>query len=164
MLAQALETFHRNVSTNTRVPPEKHAQRVTHVLANIDDENRAWVESALRWSNGLTLSERLAGLIAEFPAALFHHLFRHSTDPATLVQRIVRTRNYFTHFHPDLEKRRFRGFELIEATGNLRVFLQYFLLLRIGVPKKKALDIAWATATRDYSRPRVSRGMLPTGD
>jgi hypothetical protein len=158
MLAQALETYHRTVSTDTRVSADVNDERRRRVLSKLGPEDVSWVTEALAWSNQLTLRIRLEALYREVPRPLIDHLPNRDQLP----DQIKNTRNFLTHFSSG--KNRLQGFRLIETTDSMRVVLQYFLLQAIGFSRDKALDIAHATFVRDLTKPRATRGMLLTND
>jgi hypothetical protein len=90
MLAQALETYHRTMSTDTRIPADVQEVRRKRVLDRLDPEDVSWVTEALAWSNQLTLRMRLEALYRDVPRPLIDHL----RNRAQLPDQIKNTRNF----------------------------------------------------------------------
>jgi len=54
---------------------------------------------------------------------------------------VVDTRNYFTHFNPALESKRFRDEELGSACRKLEAIFQLHLLKELGFSEDEIADI-----------------------
>lgn len=158
MLAQALETYHRTRYPDaTRVPLAAHEERIKRILQPLQTSDRSWLAQALQWSNSPTLRERLTALYADIRRPLLDHL-RISKEG--LVQQIVHTRNYLTHFDPASTAHRVAGFRLLEVTENMRIVLQYFALIELGFSSAQAFDIAHHSFIRGLQRVGLNRGLL----
>lgn len=73
-----------------------------------------------------------------------------------LVRQIKQTRNYLTHFG-DAKAGVLRGFPLMDISNNMRIVMQYFLLMELGFDRHKAGDIAHNSLIRDFGRPESLR-------
>lgn len=54
------------------------------------------------------------------------------------VNKVVDTRNYLTHYNENKEEKIFSEQEFLYANSLLMLYLQYYVLIEIGIKKKKA--------------------------
>lgn len=98
-LVQALESFHRGTRPNEVDDPALHAARVEDVITAAPDEHRSWLRERIgRFSNEPTLARRLKELYDTMPEQVRKYL----GDRKKFARDVSVTRNYFTHFSPDL--------------------------------------------------------------
>ncbi|MFA6560492.1 MAG: HEPN domain-containing protein [Verrucomicrobiia bacterium] len=130
-LAQALEVYHarsRNF-TSSELPSEQDKNRVTAILDTTALEHRDWLKEKLAFSNQKTLARRIDDILS------FH---RQEADRLTsrienFPSKVRHTRNYYTHYNEDSQKKAAKGRELWEVTAALEALLQVCLLKEIGI-------------------------------
>lgn len=138
-LAQALETLHRRTQPGTELPPDGHADRMTEVLAACPAAYRSWLDRKLRFSNELTLADRLRELIKPFG-----NWFGARKARSTFIEKTVETRNYLTH-HTRMEDRQvFSDEKLFPASEKLRALLLLHMLGEIGIEHADLKEIVSA--------------------
>jgi hypothetical protein len=128
-LAQALESYHRIRVRSEELPQEEHVQRVKRILDAAGEGDRKWLEEKLRWSNELTFRTRLKelfhGLADTVPSVI--------GDPDKFAGQVADTRNYLTHYDPELKNRAASGTELSKITERLKIVLQICLIRELGL-------------------------------
>ncbi len=123
---QAIESYHRRLIRNAELEPEQHELRVRDILESTPEGHRDWLGGKLEYSNEPSLRQRLRDLSAQYSGALDEMLDRR------VINDIVTTRNYLTHFDKSLESRALKDRELFELAARLRVLLQLCLLDQLG--------------------------------
>lgn len=123
-LVQALETYHaRFVTNNVR----KYITRAKTLVANYVNYKR-WLtflcDEGQRTSRKIYLKSRLADLMF----ADGQNLERDSQ----FIQKIVDTRNYYTHYDPKKINRSFTPAELSKVNYKLMLLLEYHILKLLG--------------------------------
>lgn len=129
-LTQALETFHSRFMSNS---VSDYKRRVNEIINSINDDS-----SRLRWGSFLMdekqanakhiyLRSRLADLIYAEGSLPFLTL-----ASSTYIQKIVDTRNYYTHYSDDKKGLTFQNEELSQESWNLLLLLQYHILRQLG--------------------------------
>jgi hypothetical protein len=131
---QALEVFHRRSAPGTIIPDEEHAvlqqALIAAIPAGTSAAMREKLKGTLSFSNEPSLRQRLRALIEEVEAHMGEAAAGY--DKA-FVQRLVDTRNFYTHYSPDLENKILEGAELHYAIRRIVLLLIVLLLLRIGI-------------------------------
>jgi hypothetical protein len=94
LIIDALETYHRKTIINQEISVEEHEMRITTILQSCPLEFRKWLREKLNYSNEPNLRKRVKELISKY-----EHIFpRYVDDRKDFVDKIVKTRNYYTHF------------------------------------------------------------------
>ena len=97
-LAQGIETLHRRNSDGTIMPQEEF-QTILKTLSNTcPAERRNWLGVRLKYANELPLRERLLQMLA-----LFEQFYGNENERNAFAAKVVRTRNYLTHYDPSLK-------------------------------------------------------------
>jgi ApeA N-terminal domain 1 len=126
-LAQALETYHRRSNAETLMTSEEF-DAVKHCLMNACPKgNATWLEGRLAHANEISLGQRLKRIIEPFK----HH-FGNSGARSSLVQKMVVTRNYLTHYDPSNQLEAASGRELWLLCMKMEAIFQLHLLVRLG--------------------------------
>ena len=92
-LVQSLETLHRRTSDETAMETGDFDRLHNTIVRAVPLENRAFLESKLKYANEVSLRTRLKRLIHPF-----QDLFGTSSEVKLLVRDIVDVRNYLTHY------------------------------------------------------------------
>ena len=126
-LSQALESWHRTISSDLAVSQAEFDELMLTLLQNCPEQRRDWLQRRLQHANELSLSQRLTKLVQPFSRWL-----GNSRRRERFVQLVVATRNYRTHLTKDLEQGAAKGDDLILLHNKLRALFQLLLLQAIG--------------------------------
>lgn len=134
---QALEVFHRRSYSGTVMAEAEHAALQKVLIAAIPDGTpaamRDKLSGLLSFSNEPSLGQRLRAMLKDLRAQL-------EEEPAgydkVFVRRLVDTRNYYTHYSPDLVGKTLEGADMHYAIRRIVLLLIVLLLLRIGLPRE----------------------------
>ena len=132
---QALEVFHRRNSPGAIISDEEHIALQKALIAAIPEGTsrpmREKLKGALSFSNEPSLRQRLRALLKEVEE-------QFGEAPAgygkAFVSRLVDTRNYYTHYSPELEGKTLEGADMHYAIRRIVLLLIALLLVRIGLP------------------------------
>lgn len=131
-IAQGLETLHDRTSNDTVEPPEEFAERVSAILAACPQPYCEWLEEQMAYANKLSLRKRMQRLIKPFS----RH-FGNAQARKGLVDKMVDTRNYLTHYDPALAARAARRDDLLPLISKLEALFQLHLLLLVGIDESR---------------------------
>ncbi len=137
-IVQALEAFSRRMRNNYIIDKEEHKKRISYILEKIDDaEYREWIEEKIEYSNEPNLRKRLNMLFKE----LNFIIDISSKKRKKLVNDIVETRNYYTHFD-ESKKDKIMDSDKIFYVGNLLIFILRVLIMKeLGINEDVIIDI-----------------------
>ncbi|MDN4525489.1 HEPN domain-containing protein [Fictibacillus fluitans] len=129
-MAQALETYHSRFIFNGKLKDYKE-QRVEVLISErpegLKQRDREFLLGGSKFA--ITLRNRIADLtLANFRRPFFTGNI-HLTDFPRI---IANTRNYYTHYDQEQEKKALKGEELLYAYFYLRSILEYYLLIELG--------------------------------
>lgn len=127
-LAQAIESLHSRKFPHYEVPKAEHRQRVREVVAAAPAKYKKWVKEKLDGANRATFRQSLRELLATLP----DNLRVAFGDPEAFAKKVHVTRNFLTHWNPDLEAEAATGTALMRLTMALKVILEPLLLLELG--------------------------------
>lgn len=132
-LAQAVETYHRRTSSETDFTEEKHEVRLQKILDSVPSEYKSWLEGKLKYSNELSLRKRIKILIDRFSDVLGNYIQRkHFTN------KVVNTRNYLTHYDPELENSAAKGTaDFLDLIYKLHTILEVCFLSELQLSDEK---------------------------
>ena len=133
LLAQALEAYH-NLNPVYESAVEAKAQfktRRQRIVDSAPEEERSWLKEKLHHANQKTLAQRLTDILQQHAGIIA----RFITDTKTFADKIRHTRNYHTHFDPDLLQggKVATGVELFELTFQMRALLEICILSDLGI-------------------------------
>jgi len=139
---QANELFHRKRWPEGVLPREQHQNRVNGILDGVgDEEMKEWLKGKLAFSNEPTLKERLAKMV-EFAGAEIQTVIR-----GDFVKVAGDTRNFLTHFNPDLEPKTAKGEDLWILSKECIALLEFCILRALGLDGATSLQLSAATPT-----------------
>lgn len=131
-MAHCLEMFHRRISTELQMDQSEYDAKVADLLSRCDKEWRESLRNRLLHGNELSLRTRLRRLVEEVGENFF------SADAAKqLVNQIVDSRNYLTHYSKDLEFRAASGTNLWSLCMKMEAIFQLHLLKILGLPSDR---------------------------
>jgi hypothetical protein len=134
LAVQALEVFHRRTSSQT-VMDEADFEKfrcalVEAIPKSATREMRERLTRSYEFANEMSLSQRLKAIVR-------HITEEFGAKPPALhkgfIKTLVDTRNYYTHFSPELESKKLDGAGMYWASRRIIVLLTVLFLLRLGV-------------------------------
>ena len=133
-LMQAIETFHRRRRNNEKESKEIFNSRLEQIFDLCLPEHRDWLKERISYKNEPDLDYRLTNLFKEIDTSLIKYLFKNERD---IILDSKYSRNYYTHYGKELEKKVLRGKELYYLTERLKIFLLILLLQETEIGKDK---------------------------
>jgi hypothetical protein len=103
---------------------------VKEIVNSVKPEYAEWVKSKLEFGNEPTLHERIEQLITELPESIKKTLLKPTHEK--FIKDFKRSRNYYTHYSPSLEKKALKGSELFYLKETSKILLICFILKEIG--------------------------------
>jgi hypothetical protein len=132
-LSQAVESLHSRTFPHYELPRDQHGARIKEIVDTVPEAHRQWVQEKLAYSNKATFRQSITELLRTLP----DELRRAIGDEEAFAKKVHRTRNYLTHWDPDLERDAARGEELIRLKMALKVVLEALLLNELGFDKSQ---------------------------
>jgi hypothetical protein len=132
---QALEVFHRRTTSHGVMGDEEYAafyEKLTAAIPNPENKRmKEKLKGSCRHLNELSLGQRMKEIVADLTAAFGHEPPAFSKRN---IRKLVDTRNYYTHFSPELEDKRLKsGGDMHWATRRIVLLLSLLFLRRLGV-------------------------------
>ncbi|WJD70654.1 hypothetical protein QQ994_01865 [Pseudomonas asiatica] len=126
-LAQSMETLHRRTNHDTATPEAEFEEFKRRVLSSAPEDTHEWLESKFKFGNELTFKKRVLDLISPF-----QKLLGSSQRKKTIAHKIVISRNYYTHYNPDLELHAQKGEDLLNLTYTMEALCKLILIQMLG--------------------------------
>ncbi|HHP0447788.1 TPA: HEPN domain-containing protein [Vibrio harveyi] len=127
-LVQGIETFHRRINNHeTLMDKSVFDELVDSLISSCPEEHQKWLEGRLKFGNEIPLMKRISAIIEPFKS---HFGGKRRAD--RLAGKIVVTRNYMTHYDPNLETRVAKGRDLLNLCYKIESLIQLHLLNIIG--------------------------------
>lgn len=126
-LAQSLETFHRRTTETTLMPPADYEEFSQSLLKSAPESAHEWLSAKLKFGNEITFKQRLLHLIDPFKS-----LLGNSKTKKRIAHKIVTSRNYYTHYNPDLEGDAQKGVDLMNLTYTMEALCKLIFMERLG--------------------------------
>jgi hypothetical protein len=131
-LAQAAETLHYHLNPERkRIDVDKFKQFKKELKEKLPIELFSWVNDEL--SNHLYLDTRLNELIEKYSNKI---LLKRIGETKIFIKNIKDTRNYLTHFNPELKNKSLKGIELVDLYEKLQLLLITAILIESGFSKE----------------------------
>lgn len=159
-LAQALETYHarfvcddlkqyvRMIDTFLRETYELEAD------AEYSENEKSWRRILINQDEDKSRSIVLKSRLGYLFLARFEYVFSFlDYSREDFIERMVHTRNYYTHYSPDKERLIFPFRKLPYVNGILMAVLQYYMMREIGIPDgriKKKVGMQIEGVMRSY--------------
>lgn len=152
-IAQALETLHRTRFGGVFVAGDVYDRVRNAVLsavpAGTDPDLRSALKSRLEYGNELSLRQRLKRLARTVPESIASAIH---PDLAKFLNRVVDTRNFFTHHDRELEAKSYTGADLYWAMRLLRWFFLCVVLIDIGLSEATLIERVSASEELRHAR------------
>jgi hypothetical protein len=144
-LAQGLEAYHRRTSDEKRIDEAEFDELVENLVNQCPEEHREWLSRELKYGNEVNLRKRLRGIINSFKEVIGNRAKREN-----LINRIVNTRNYLTHYDLSLESKAAKDEELWPLCLKMELLFQLHFLQLIGFSHEqidsllaKSIPLSW---------------------
>ena len=131
-LVQGLEAYHRRTSDEKRMDETEFEELVEHLIDQCPEEHRKWLRGELKYSNEVSLRKRLKDIIKPFKAVIGNRTKRNN-----LIDRIVNTRNYLTHYDLSLESKAAKNEDLWPLCLKMELLFQLHFLKLIGFSREQ---------------------------
>ena len=131
-LVQGLEAYHRRTSDEKRIDEAEFDELVENLVNQCPEEHREWLSGELRYGNEVSLRKRLRSIINPFKDVIGNRAKRNN-----LIDRIVNTRNYLTHYDLSLESEAAEGQDLWNLCVNMELLFQLHFLQLIGFNREQ---------------------------
>lgn len=152
-LARFLEVYHRTRYPGTRDPEDVHNDRVARVKQAAGEKHKTWVNQIVFHSNDITFKQRVRAIV-QGPAALAAPVLGATVDEFARV--VGDSRNYWTHYSEDLERKALRDVALDDLDDRLLLVVRACVLEHMGVSR----SYAQSALKRDWRWRRRSSDKL----
>jgi hypothetical protein len=134
-LAQAIETYHRQVYGGKYQPDDAYMAGLYQILVTAipedvsSDFRDSLKKGRLRYANEYSFRKRIFLLENHVAKNMKVNFLSENKQRVNFADKVADTRNYFTHYSPELKgKAALRGEELRDLRRNLRLILQVCFL------------------------------------
>ena len=134
-LTTGLEVFHRRTSNEKHMDEAKFKAIRKTLVNKCPKSERDWFAQKLNYANELTLRNRIKKMIEPF------NRFIDGERRAELIDSIVNTRNYLTHYDLKLESKAAKGQDLHILCLKIEALFQLHFLKLIGFNDQEIDDI-----------------------
>lgn len=131
LLAQALETYDFRRRDPYELPKAEHRTRRRHLIDAAPEAWREWVRRKLI-DNYLPLDRRIRDVLAESPTVSARLVGSSSEEVDAFVAAFKNSRNYYTHYTPQLEAKAAKGAALLLLVSQLEALVETALLRELG--------------------------------
>ena len=131
-LVQGLEAYHRRTSDEKRMDEAEFEELVENLVDQCPEEHREWLSRELKYSNEVSLSKRLRDIIKPFKDVIGNRTKREN-----LIDKIVKTRNYLTHYDRSLASEAAKGKDLESLCLKMELLFQLHFLQLIGFNREQ---------------------------
>jgi hypothetical protein len=104
LYAQAIETYDFRRRDPWELPPKEHRRRVKALLEQVPEGWYEWLRPKLL-NNYRVLDERIRDVLDECPTVSAKIVGNSQEEVEEFVRLFKRTRNYYTHYTPELEEK-----------------------------------------------------------
>ena len=130
-LVQGLEAYHRTKSDEKYMEDDKFKVERKKVIKQFPKKDRNWFGAKLNYANQLTLRDRMKKMIAPFEKYI-----GGEREPQ-LINYIVDTRNYLTHYDSKLESKAAKGEDLYKLGIKLELLFELHFLDLMGFSEEE---------------------------
>lgn len=135
-LVTGLEVYHRRTSDEKEMDEVEFEELVENLIGHCPGEREKWLRGKLRYGNEVNLRKRMKRLIEPFK-----HFFGNNEKRKKLINGILDTRNYLTHYDLSLESKAAKGLDLQVLCQKVEVLFQLHFLQLIGFSEENINSI-----------------------
>jgi hypothetical protein len=143
-LAQAAESLHSRRFDARVLPKAEHRERVRAVVDTAPAQLQEWARDCLAPANRKSFRLAFDELVDSLPSRIGEAI----GDRNVIAEKVRVTRNYLTHWNPDLKEAAATDGELVALTMVLRSVLEALLLLELGFTSSEVETLAENPAFR----------------
>lgn len=136
-ITQSAELYHRTQYHETLLSKSDFKEFRDSVSQCVPEKYRIWFDEQVRFSNDATLTQRLTHLF-DSSSDVMNKLF---ADRDSFVQKVKNTRNYFTHYSPDIKAKAATDVELLVLTRALYIMMLRLVLMELGFSAEQCVNI-----------------------
>lgn len=143
-LTQAIETYHRRIHGGEYLPENVYLEGVYQILTaaipqDIPADFRSSLQKGkLRYAHEYSLRKRILLLCQQVTENLQINFLNDPKALSYYAEKIADTRNYLTHYSPELKEQAITGGkELFEINNQLKLIISICFLEQIGIPYNK---------------------------
>lgn len=133
-LAQSAETFHARVYNHTKIPRDQYKKMKKDILDIVPTQYHSWLNDQFNFGNNLNLHSRLTELTDKYSNIVLDKILG---DKDQFVLNVKHSRNYYTHYSKNGEKKALKGGELYYLSERLKILLVCSFLIEIGFENEK---------------------------
>lgn len=127
-IIQAIESFHRRIYGNNE---SRNGYDIEEIVSYVPEKYREWLKDKLAYANEPNLGKRLRRIVKD-NLLVFEQFMVNNEERERFIFKVVKTRNYLTHFDKSLSAVAAQGEELMELSKKLKVIFETCLLKEIG--------------------------------
>jgi len=135
-LAQGLETYHRRTSNKKRIEEAVFKELTENLIKQCPEKHKEWLSGRLKHGNEVNLRGRIKIIIEPFKEFLGTDKEREK-----LINTIVDTRNYLTHYDNSLESKAASDKDLLSLCLKMEAIFQIHLLQVLGFTQTQIKSI-----------------------
>jgi hypothetical protein len=143
-LTQAIETYHRRIYGGEYLSEDTYLKGLYKTLTaaipqDISSDFRSSLQKGkLRYAYEYSLRKRIFLLCQHISENLRINFLNDKNAQSTYAERIADTRNYLTHYSPELKEKAITGGkELFELNNQLGLIISFCFLEQLGIPYDK---------------------------
>ena len=131
-LVQGLEAYHRRTSNQKQMDEAEFKGLIDNLIDQCPQERKEWLKGKLQYGNEVSLRHRLKSLIEPFK-----EIIEDQKKQKELINRIVNTRNYLTHYDQSLESEAAKGDDLWSLCLKMELLFQLHFLKLTGFSREQ---------------------------
>ncbi len=140
-LTQALEVYHRQLGTDKYLAIEEYDQVYETLLLcipkGIPADLKTSLSSILKYGNEFSLRSRLKRIFKSLSDAEKNLVTDNSKD---FIDKVVNTRNYYTHYDKSLAEKAAKGYEILEFNKRLSALIMLVLYKELNIAPDVSLS------------------------
>lgn len=126
-LVQGLETYHRRISDEYVMEKDEFDSLVEDMISVCPEKRKQWLADKMKYGNEVSLRYRLKALMMPYKGC-----FGSPEERKKIINDIVNTRNYLTHYDQSLKDSAARGNEMFLLCQKMEAIFQLQLLQKLG--------------------------------
>lgn len=146
-LAQAIETYHRRqiggkYQTDVEYQNNLYQRFVDVIPPDLDKAfKQSLREGKLRFANEYSLRKRLREIMDKVSSYMHFGFIASKDSVREFIDNVCDTRNYLTHYDPELKLKTAEGADLVRLAQRLKAILGICLLEEMALPSETIKDI-----------------------
>lgn len=129
-IIQGIETFHRRLNPTSQEIVKSHLHRIKEIASNLNGDDKNLILEKLQYAYEPSLRKRIKESFAKIPEEVIKKIILDRSD---FINKIVDSRNYYTHYDLSLKDKALKGRQLYFASERLKVLLIALVLTEIGI-------------------------------